>query len=93
MNHSWNGAHPQTLRLNKIGVSVLKVHLGMGAAPRRAGEKPNTRGYHHGIVHPEVLCVGKIKDLVEVIKLADVFAPMANHWKPFPGAINYLKGL
>jgi hypothetical protein len=94
MNHSWNGAHPQTLRLNKIGISVLKVHLGMRAAPVRAGQKPNTRGYHYGLVHPEVLRVGKIDDLVEVIELVDVVARSIDHcWKEFPAAINYLKGL
>ena len=93
MNHSWSGVHPETLRLNKIGVSVLKVHLGMGAAPYRFGFNFNARGYHHGLAYSEVLCVGKIKDLVEVIKLVDIVAPAVNHrWKRFPAAINYLKG-
>jgi len=79
--------------LNKIGVSVGKVHFGMGAVPPREGGNLNARGYHHGLAFPEVLCVTRINELVEVIKLVDVVALAIKHrWKRFPAAINELKG-
>jgi hypothetical protein len=80
--------------LNKIGISVFKVHLSVGAVPPRAHKNFNARGYHHGIALSEVLCVAKIKDVVEVIKLVDVLAIAVNHrWKRLPAAINELKDI
>jgi hypothetical protein len=60
--------------LNKIGLSILKVHLGIGAAPYRSSANFNGSGYHHGFAFTEVLRVAKVNDLVEVVELLDVVA-------------------
>jgi hypothetical protein len=91
---SWRRSHPKIQRLNKISVSVGKVDFSMGPAPGRCGANFNPRGHDHRLAFTEVLCVAKIKKLVEVIELIDVVLPAVNRpRKRLPAAIDELKGI
>ena len=64
----------------------------MRATPYRFGFNFDACCYHHSFPYAEVLCVAKIKDVVEVVELVDVVALAVNHSrKRFPAAITDLK--